>query len=82
MSTDLKWFKSSYSSEQGECVEVAVDWFKSSYSGDQGECVEVATCPAAIHVRDSKDTTRPALTLSPTAWTALIETVRRTPPTR
>ncbi|MFD9218516.1 DUF397 domain-containing protein [Streptomyces sp. NPDC060064] len=58
-----------------------LDWFKSSYSSEQGECVEVATCPATIHVRDSKDTTRPALALSPTAWTALIETVRRTPPT-
>ncbi|MFF3454487.1 DUF397 domain-containing protein [Streptomyces sp. NPDC002730] len=82
MSSTLNWFKSSYSDGEGECVEVAVDWFKSSYSGSEGECVEVATCPATIHVRDSKDTTRPALTLSPTAWTALIETVRRTPPTR
>lgn len=76
MSTDLKWFKSSYSSEQGECVEIAVDWFKSSYSGSEGECVEVATRPHAIHVRDSKDTTRPALTLAPTAWSAFIESVR------
>ncbi|OEV11606.1 DUF397 domain-containing protein [Streptomyces nanshensis] len=40
----LTWFKSTYSSSQGDnCVEVAVDWFKSSYSGDHGgDCVEVA----------------------------------------
>ncbi|MFF7456867.1 DUF397 domain-containing protein [Kitasatospora sp. NPDC008115] len=41
MSSELVWFKSSYSSnEGGNCVEVA--WFKSSYSGDEGgACVEV-----------------------------------------
>ncbi|MGW2018438.1 DUF397 domain-containing protein [Streptomyces sp. NPDC001927] len=77
MSTDLNWFKSSYSGDQGgDCVEVAVGWTKSSYSGDQGgACVEVAwtkspySRPHTVHVRDSKDTTVPALTLSPAAWT-------------
>ncbi|MFI0090231.1 DUF397 domain-containing protein [Streptomyces bobili] len=44
-------------------------WFKSSYSsGGGGECLEVAACPAAIHVRDSKNPTGPALALSPAAW--------------
>ncbi|UQA92766.1 DUF397 domain-containing protein [Streptomyces halobius] len=48
-------------------------WFKSSYStGSGGECVEVATGAASVHVRDSKDITRPALTVPPTAWTAFI----------
>src|SRR5437870_4612379 len=44
MSTRLKWFKSSYSSEDGgDCVEIAFDWRKSSYSGSQGgDCLEVA----------------------------------------
>ncbi|SEC94563.1 protein of unknown function [Streptomyces sp. 2131.1] len=55
MSTDLKWFKSSYSGTNG------------------GNCVEVATCPHAIHVRDSKDTTVPALTVSPDAWAVFIQ---------
>ncbi|MGA5407105.1 DUF397 domain-containing protein [Streptomyces lavendulocolor] len=74
MSTNLDWFKSSYSgSQQGECVEVAFAWTKSSYSGDQQDaCVEVATCPHTIHVRDSKDVTRPALVLSPSAWSAFL----------
>lgn len=42
--TDLSWFKSSYSSEQGgNCLEVAYDWHKSSYSSEQGgACLEVA----------------------------------------
>ncbi|SCF94689.1 DUF397 domain-containing protein [Streptomyces sp. Ncost-T10-10d] len=70
MSSDLNWFKSSYSGENsGNCVEVAVAWTKSSYSGnDSGNCVEVATCPESVHVRDSKDLAVPALALSPAAW--------------
>ncbi|HEY9368876.1 DUF397 domain-containing protein [Streptomyces sp.] len=75
MSTDLNWFKSSYSSEQGgACVEVAIAWTKSSYSGDQGgACVEVAACPHTVHVRDSKDTNVPALTVSPRAWSTFVQ---------
>ncbi len=77
MSSHLNWFKSSYSGEEGECVEIAVTWTKSSYSGSQGgDCIEVAACPHAIHVRDSKDVTRPALTLSPTTWSAFVATYR------
>ncbi|MFE7579117.1 DUF397 domain-containing protein [Streptomyces sp. NPDC057521] len=74
MSTDLEWFKSSYSGpEGGNCVEVALSWSKSSYSGQNGgDCVEVATCPHTVHVRDSKDITVPALTLSPDAWGTFI----------
>jgi hypothetical protein len=49
-------------------------WFKSSYStGSGGECVEVATRPGRVHVRDSKDTTRAALTVEPAAWTTFVE---------
>ncbi|WP_149830788.1 DUF397 domain-containing protein [Streptomyces tailanensis] len=52
----------------------ALAWFKSSYSaGDGGQCVEVAAGIGAVHVRDSKDTTRAALTVEPTAWTAFVE---------
>ena len=49
-------------------------WRKSSYSSEEGgECVEVAVRPARVHVRDSKDTTRAALGVAPTAWTAFVE---------
>ncbi|MFF8413828.1 DUF397 domain-containing protein [Streptomyces omiyaensis] len=58
MSTDLNWFKSSYSSGQG------------------GECVEVAACVHSVHVRDSKDTTIPSLSVSPDAWDAFLRRVK------
>ncbi|MFE4641761.1 DUF397 domain-containing protein [Streptomyces sp. NPDC088147] len=72
MNTALQWFKSSYSTEQGgNCLEVAYDWRKSSYSTEQGgDCLEVASCPHAVHIRDSKNPTGPTLTLAPTAWAA------------
>ncbi|MFI0222803.1 DUF397 domain-containing protein [Streptomyces lydicus] len=74
MNTELAWFKSSYSGSEGEaCLEVAVAWYKSSYSGGQGEaCVEVAACPGVIHVRDSKDTTLPHLTVAPASWASFL----------
>ncbi|MFI0086058.1 DUF397 domain-containing protein [Streptomyces bobili] len=75
MSTsELAWFKSSYSSSgSGDCVEVALDRRKSSYSGASGDdCIEVATLPHHIHVRDSKDKDGPQLALSPTAWATFV----------
>ncbi|WNZ12069.1 DUF397 domain-containing protein [Streptomyces sp. 11x1] len=52
----------------------ALVWVKSSYSGAEGgQCVEVAASLASVHVRDSKDTTRPALAVAPTTWTAFVE---------
>ncbi|MET9573389.1 DUF397 domain-containing protein [Streptomyces virginiae] len=79
MSTPLKWFKSSYSSDQGgACLEAAIAWRKSSCSGDEGgACVEIAACPAAqVHVRDSKVADGPVLTLAPGAWAGLTRWVR------
>ncbi|MFB9462596.1 DUF397 domain-containing protein [Streptomyces cinereospinus] len=44
-------------------------WFKSSYSGSQGDdCVEVAIAEQAVHVRDSKDVTRPAFAVGREGW--------------
>ncbi|WP_411137127.1 DUF397 domain-containing protein [Streptomyces sp. C10] len=78
--TDLTWFKSSHSSEQGgACLEVAYDWRKSSYSSEQGgNCVEVAAHPATVHVRDSKDPQGPHLDVSPRAWAAFTSFAART----
>ncbi|MFD9845161.1 DUF397 domain-containing protein [Streptomyces parvus] len=51
----------------------ALDWFKSSYSnGDGGGCVEIATHPAAVHIRDSKVTDGPVLTVDPATWSAFV----------
>ncbi|MFC9270485.1 DUF397 domain-containing protein [Streptomyces zhihengii] len=49
-------------------------WFKSSYSsGEPGsDCVEVATTPSVVHVRDSKDTSLPPLTLGRGAWAEFV----------
>ncbi|MCX5160881.1 DUF397 domain-containing protein [Streptomyces sp. NBC_00264] len=70
----LHWFKSSHSDgEGGNCIEIAYEWRKSSYSsGEGGECVEVATCPAAVHVRDSKNVQGPQLDVAPGAWAAFV----------
>jgi len=75
MSMNLDWFKSSYSGSEGECVEAALKWTKSSYSGDQGECLEIAIRPHTIHIRDSKTPTAPTLTLTPTTWSAFLESL-------
>ncbi|WP_095046832.1 DUF397 domain-containing protein [Streptomyces sp. WM6386] len=78
MNTALQWFKSSYSSEQGgQCLEVAVNWAKSSYSSEQGgACLEVATTPHTIHIRDSKNTDGPSLTITPDTWTSFLTLTR------
>jgi hypothetical protein len=72
--TELAWFKSSYSGGSGDsCVEVALSWHKSSYSSGSGDsCVEVATTPDTVHVRDSKVEQSPQLALSPTSWTSFV----------
>lgn len=52
-----------------------LDWVRSSHSGSEGgECVEVAVHPDArhVHIRDSKDATRPALTVTLAAWVAFV----------
>ncbi|WP_432094886.1 DUF397 domain-containing protein [Streptomyces sp. bgisy100] len=81
MSSQLVWFKSSYSDDQGgACIEVAVAWRKSSHSGTGGgDCVEVATCPGTVHVRDSKDKSGPQLAFSPGAWADFVAYAARQP---
>jgi hypothetical protein len=70
------WRKSSYSGGSGtdNCVEVS--WQKSSYSGGSGNnsCVEVAFAGSAVGVRDSKNTSGPALAFSPAAWRGFVTT--------
>ncbi|MEU6885380.1 DUF397 domain-containing protein [Streptomyces viridosporus] len=44
-------------------------WFKSSYSSAQGDdCVEIAVTEQAIHVRDSKEVTRPPFAVGREEW--------------
>ncbi|MFJ3696999.1 DUF397 domain-containing protein [Streptomyces sp. NPDC090052] len=48
-------------------------WRKSSYSGAEGgQCVEVAAVAEHVHIRDSKHTGGPILTVGPEAWVGFI----------
>ncbi|MFF4213310.1 DUF397 domain-containing protein [Streptomyces sp. NPDC001796] len=59
MNTELHWFKSSYSSEQG------------------GACLEVAPTPDAVHVRDSKQSPGPTLTVPRDSWAGFLALARQ-----
>ncbi|CAM5236873.1 hypothetical protein SALBM135S_00646 [Streptomyces alboniger] len=61
------------SAEEAELGLDTLAWVKSSHSaGDGGECVEVAARPGKVHVRDSKDVSRTALSVGATAWTRFV----------
>ncbi|GHF71320.1 DUF397 domain-containing protein [Streptomyces thermodiastaticus] len=56
----------------------SLHWFKSSYSGGSGgDCVEVAAACSSVHIRDSKDTGRGFLTVSPASWSAFVDHTSR-----
>jgi hypothetical protein len=81
-----RWFKSSYSNNGGDCVEVATNlvashhWFKSSYSNNGGNCIEVAADLVAsrgvVPVRDSKNPDGPALGFETAAWSSFVGAVK------
>ncbi|CAM5570021.1 MULTISPECIES: DUF397 domain-containing protein [Streptomyces] len=57
-------------------VDSELTWFKSSHSNPDGEtCVEVAPTPTTIHIRDSKNTSGPALAVPPTAWAEFLRLI-------
>lgn len=55
-----RWFKSSYSNNGGQCVEVATN----------------LAAHGVVAVRDSKNPTGPALDFTPTAFAAFVEGIR------
>lgn len=67
----ITWRKSSFSTANGQCVEVG--WKKSSYSGAGGDCVEVSRGEEFVYVRDSKDPNSPKLTFTHGEWNAFLE---------
>jgi Domain of unknown function (DUF397) len=63
----IVWRKSSYTGDNGNCVEVG--WHKSSHSASNGNCVEVGWPePVGVAVRDSKHPTGPTLTFATPNW--------------
>ncbi len=71
----IVWRKSSYTYENGACVEVG--WRTSSYSGNGSACVEIAPAPAGVLVRDSKDPDGPTLAFTTEHWRTFLATVTR-----
>ena len=72
-----EWRKSSYSSNTGACVEIALNWHKSSYSGNQGgDCVEVAETSHQVHVRDTQNRPLGHLTFPASGWGSLLASLR------
>lgn len=59
------WRKSSYSGDQGACVEFAL--------------VADTAPDNTVAIRDSKDTTGPILLFSPAAWTAFTTALHASP---
>ncbi|MFE6040095.1 DUF397 domain-containing protein [Streptomyces sp. NPDC056452] len=54
-------------------MTASLTWAKSTYSSNEGgACVEVASRGPAVLVRDSKDLTRPHLTVSPAHWARFV----------
>ncbi|MBF6464531.1 DUF397 domain-containing protein [Nocardia beijingensis] len=52
------------------------EWFKSSHSESGGQCVEVAWLgDTHVGVRDSKNSTGPALIFTPSEWDAFTATI-------
>ncbi|MGH3623686.1 MAG: DUF397 domain-containing protein [Sciscionella sp.] len=68
----IVWHTSSYSTHNGDCVEVG--WRTSSYSFDNGGCVEVALAPGDTLVRDSKARCGPELAFPARSWRAFLAT--------
>lgn len=58
--TGLSWFKSSFSGEQGACVEVA----------------DARAMSSAVFIRDSKDQDGEVLSFRPAAFAAFVNDVR------
>ncbi|TGB16490.1 DUF397 domain-containing protein [Streptomyces palmae] len=60
--TGLQWFKSSYSDNGGQCIEVAAN---------------LVAARGVVPVRDSKDPDGPALAFSATAFVSFVDAVKR-----
>ncbi|CAM5474611.1 DUF397 domain-containing protein [Streptomyces aurantiogriseus] len=76
--TAYTWQKSSYCAQGESCVHVAAKAQKSSYCGQGESCVHISATPAptTIHLTESADPTQAILTTTPTAFAALLASVK------
>jgi len=75
----LIFYKSSYSGQDVNCVEVAhipTNFRKSSYSGQAPNCVEVADLPCGAAVRDSKHPGAGHLPFPASEWSGFLNAAR------
>jgi hypothetical protein len=81
----MEWRKSTYSVENGNCVEVAaasavpVDWRKSSYSTENGNCAEAAAAAGTVLIRDTNDRDGVTLAIPARAWRTFAARLRADP---
>ena len=71
----LNFYKSSYSAQNQDCVEIAhldPSFQKSTYSGHGQDCVEVAELPCGAAIRDSKHPTAGHLPFPAPEWTGFL----------
>ena len=71
MTSHLPWRKSTYSGENGGCVEIA------TLPGNRAESdgVQVTTRTRAVALRDSKNPAGPILMFTPEDWRAFLHMV-------
>ncbi|MFE1102170.1 DUF397 domain-containing protein [Nocardiopsis alba] len=75
----LTFFKTSYSSDRVNCVEVAhipTKFRKSVHSGAGENCVEVADLACGAAVRDSKNPAKGHLAFDSAEWAAFLHSTR------
>ncbi len=51
-------------------------WRTSSFSGNQGNCVETRFDGNRVHLRDTKDRSKPAHEFTPDEWRAFVAGVK------
>ncbi|MGI5195852.1 DUF397 domain-containing protein [Streptomyces sp. CA-288835] len=75
----IAWQKSSYCAQGEACLHVASTWQKSSHCGQGESCVHISATPQTIHLTESADPTQAILSATPTAFSALLHTLKASP---
>ncbi len=73
------WQKSSYCAQGEACVHVLAAAQKSSHCQEGESCVHISAAPQTIHLTESADPTQAILSAAPSAFTALLRTLRASP---